>query len=127
MTSDLAPIRTLLLEQLPTSVLKGEPELTIEGNELLIILHGNGDSLVGEGEVRKQGERELIERMRNETRSQRIRLARSIQHTHNLVVSWGMCIGETVQLFTNNSTIPVMTRLTREERQVLDTLMAARV
>ncbi len=127
MSNDLASIRKLLLEQLPASVLKSEPELTVDGNELLIILHTQTDSLVGEGEERQQSERELIESMRNQTRSQRVRLARSIQRTHRLIVSWGMRTGETLQLFTNNSTIPVMTRLTREERQVLDALIAARV
>ena len=127
MSSDPGEIKSWLLEQLPTSVLASDPEIIVESDELLVILHVAVDSLAGEGEVRAQSERALIDRLRAETRALRIHLARSINRTYGVVVSWGMQAGETVQMFTSNNTVPVMTRLTRTERQVLDTLIAANI
>ncbi len=127
MSSEPGEIKSWLLEQLPPSVLASDPEITVESDELLVILHVAVDSLAGEGEIRAQSERALIDRLRTETRALRIHLGRSINRTYGMVVSWGMQAGETVQMFTSNNTVPVMTRLTRTERQVLDTLIAANI
>jgi hypothetical protein len=127
MSSELEEIKSWLLEQLPSSVLASEPEITIEGDELLVILHVAADSASSGDGTREQSERALIERLRTETRALRVHLGRSINRTYGLVVSWGMQAGETVQMFTNNNAVPVMTRLTRQERQVLDTLIAANI
>jgi hypothetical protein len=115
-----------LLSQLPASVAGGNPEITIEADELLIILNLNTDSLKGEGEALRKREQELIERQRSETRKLRIQLGRHLEQISGCVVSWGMRAGGTVQRFTMN-TATVMTRLSAPERQVLDTLIAANV
>lgn len=115
-----------LLSQLPTSVVGSDPEISVEDDELLVILTLNTDTLVGEGEERKNAEHALIEQQRSETRKLRIQLGRHLTRTSGYVVSWGMRVGGTVQLFTMN-TAPVMTRLSRTERNVLDTLIAANV
>jgi hypothetical protein len=127
MSTKLEEIKAWLLEQLPSSVLASDPEITFEGDELLVILHVMADAASNEGEAGEQSERALIERLRTETRALRIHLGRSINRTYGMAVSWGMQAGETVQMFTNNNTVPVMTRLTREERQVLDALIAANI
>jgi hypothetical protein len=127
MSSDPDEIKSWLLEQLPSSVLASDPEINIESDELLVILHVAVDSVTGEGEARAQSERALIDRLRTETRALRIHLGRSINRTYGMIVSWGMQAGETLQRFTSNTTVPVMTRLTRTERHVLDTLIAANI
>jgi len=65
-------------------------------------------------------------RFREETRQQRIEIARDAEHKFGRKVSWGVvCAGRTV-MFTTFS-VPVMTRLRQSERLVLDTLVDAGV
>src|SRR5436305_11826536 len=109
MSDEREEIKSWLLEQLPSSVLASDPEIAVENDELLIMLHVAADSVAGEGEVRRQSEREAIDRLRAETRVLRIHLGRSINRTYGKVVSWGMRADETVKMFTNNTTVPVMT------------------
>ena len=126
MINDAQELTQWLLSQLPTSVVGSDPEITSDTDELLIILNLNTDTLLGEGEVLKHAEHELIERQRSATRALRIQLGRHLERAYSCAVSWGMRAGGTLQLFTMN-TKAVMTRLSRPERQVLDTLIAANV
>ena len=65
-------------------------------------------------------------RFREETRQQRIEIAREAEHKFGRKVSWGVvCEGRKV-MFTTFS-VPVMTRLRQPERLVLDTLVDAGV
>ena len=79
----------------------------------------------GEHETRA-AERGRIQRWREETRGQRIRIAQEAERQFGRKVAWGAACGETRVLFTHLS-IPVMTRLRQPERQVLDTLVEAGV
>ena len=124
--NDPQELRAWLLSQLPASLGGLDPEITLDADELLIILNLSSETLVGEGEALKNAEQALIERQRSETRTLRIQLGRHLERTFGCAVSWGMRAGGTVQLFTPN-TIAVMTRLAHTERQVLDTLIAANV
>ena len=67
-----------------------------------------------------------ISRFREDTREQRIRIAREAERRFERKVSWGASCGETRALFTHVAA-PVMTRLRQPERQVLDTLVEAGV
>jgi hypothetical protein len=67
-----------------------------------------------------------ITRFREDTRDQRIRIAREAEHRFERKVSWGARCGPTRALFTHVAA-PVMTRLRQPERQVLDTLVEAGV
>src|SRR5262252_2061140 len=58
-----------------------------------------------------------ISGFREETRDQRIRIARQIEHRYRRKMAWGVDCGGTRQLFTTYSA-PVMTRLRQPERQV---------
>jgi hypothetical protein len=61
-------------------------------------------------------------RFREETREQRIEIAREAEHRFGRKVSWAVvCAGQEV-MFTTFS-VPVMTRLRQPERLVLDTLV----
>lgn len=67
---------------------------------------------------------------REETRDQRMEIAREAQHRFERTVSWGVRVGEGEQarseLWTHVSA-PVMTRLRQPERRVLDTLVESGV
>jgi hypothetical protein len=65
-------------------------------------------------------------RFREETRQQRIEIAREAEHRFGRKVSWGVVCGEKRVMFTTFS-VPVMTRLRQTERLVLDTLVDAGV
>ena len=67
-----------------------------------------------------------IRRFREDTRDQRIRIAREAEHKFGRKVSWGVTCGGHTVMFTTLS-VPVMTRLRQPERLVLDTLVDAGV
>lgn len=70
--------------------------------------------------------RAAIERFRELSRDQRMRIAAEAERRFRRKVSWGATCGEYRALFTN-LTVPVMTRLRLPERRVLDTLIDAGV
>jgi len=63
---------------------------------------------------------------REETRDQRMEIAREAQHRFERKVSWGLAVGEHRELWTHVSA-PTMTRLRQPQRLVLDTLVDAGV
>jgi hypothetical protein len=63
---------------------------------------------------------------REETRDQRMEIAREAQHRFERKVSWGLSVGEHRELWTHVSA-PTMTRLRQPQRLVLDTLVDAGV
>jgi hypothetical protein len=67
-----------------------------------------------------------IRRFREDTRDQRIRIAREAEHKFGRKVSWGVTCGGRTVMFTTLS-VPVMTRLRQPQRLVLDTLVDAGV
>jgi hypothetical protein len=67
-----------------------------------------------------------IKRFREETRAQRIEIAREAERRFGRKVAWGARCGALSEMFTTLS-VPVMTRLRQSERRVLDTLVDAGV
>jgi hypothetical protein len=67
-----------------------------------------------------------IERFRSDTRERRIEIALGGEERFSRKVSWGATLGSTTRLFTTAS-VPVMTRLQLQQRQILDTLVDAGV
>jgi hypothetical protein len=65
-------------------------------------------------------------RFREDTRQQRIEIAREAEHRFGRKVSWGVICNDKKVMFTTFS-VPVMTRLRQPERLVLDTLVDAGV
>lgn len=63
---------------------------------------------------------------RDNTREQRIAIAREAEHRFERKVAWGVSTDDHTALFTHIA-VPAMTRLRQPERQVLDTLIAAGV
>lgn len=67
-----------------------------------------------------------IQRFREETREDRIRIARDAERKFGRKVAWAARCGDETKIFTMLS-VPVMTRLRMRERSILDTLVAGGV
>jgi hypothetical protein len=121
-------LQSWLQERAPANLLAGPPEIAIYDDEVVIVLPlvtlELDDALADE--ERRAAERNLIARRREETRPWRMKQARELQSKLGRSVAWGMRAGESEALFSTRS-VPVMTRLGRTERDVLDTLVAAGV
>ncbi len=98
-----------------------EFSVTVDREEILI------DGVIPEPESSSSdGRSGRIRRFREDTRSQRIAIARELEALTGRKVSWAVRSGDTAQSFTKLS-VPVMTRLPQSERIVLDTLVEAGV
>jgi hypothetical protein len=115
---------------------RGEPEVVVDHDEVLVIVDLGSPETVGEtadqavveyaAEPCDPRPRALAEiaAWRESTRDARMALAASAERQFGRKVSWGARSGEVVATFTAVS-VPVMTRLRLSERQVLDTLIDA--
>jgi hypothetical protein len=114
--------------RVPDGWFSGPPEVSADGDEILVV--GNlPDVEVAKGskpEARAAARSARIDRFREETREQRMRIAQEAERLFERKVSWGAACGDERKLFTTMST-PVMTRLRMTERQVLDTLVESGV
>ncbi|TDD58897.1 hypothetical protein E1263_17085 [Kribbella antibiotica] len=121
-------VRGWLTGRLPADWFDGEPELTIDRDEILIVgrlkAPEQGDDVSAAERSAAEGGR--IKQYREDTRERRIEIARELEHATRRKVAWGVDCGETRKVFTSLSA-PVMTRLRQPERQVLDTLVDAGV
>jgi len=63
-------------------------------------------------------------RFREQTRSERVRIAEEAHARYRRAISWGVDVGDDRILFTHIA-VPAMTRLRQPERRVLDTLVDA--
>jgi hypothetical protein len=123
-----AELQNWIQQRLPANLLAGAPEIAVYEDEVVIMVPISAASLDASltGDERRQAEYRLIAQRREETRMLRMKLARELQKEFGRSVAWGMRVGDTEALFTTRSA-PVMTRLGRAERDVLDTLVAAGV
>ena len=113
--------------RLPDGWFTGAPEVSVDRDEILVVgrldapaVDGGDPAAVAAAEAGR------ITRFREETRDERIAIAREAEHRYGRKVAWGAQAGGSRQLFTTLSS-PVMTRLRQPERQVLDTLVDAGV
>ena len=118
-------VKQWLMERLPSIIVNCELRVTND-DELIVLLQLDTSSLPVEERERVRAEQNLIAHYRMETRETRIALGKELSQRYGYDVSWGMCAGETTQFFTSNMK-PVMTRLSAEERQVVDALIAANI
>lgn len=97
------------------------PEITVDREEIVVVGELPADGV--DSPAAAQGR---ISRWREETRTQRMRIADEAEARYGRKVAWGARIGETRVLFTHLA-VPVMTRLRQPQRRVLDTLVDAGV
>lgn len=113
--------------RLPDDWFTASPDVTVDREEITVI----GELAAPEGDHPDEAARAAaisgrISRFREETRDERIEIARQAEHRYGRKVAWGARIGDTTELFTTLAA-PVMTRLRQPERMVLDTLVDAGV
>jgi hypothetical protein len=110
--------------RLPQEWFTGAAELTVDRDEITVV----GTIAVPEaaGDDATAAEQGRIARFREETREQRMQIAREAERRFERKVAWGAKCGDTETLFTTIA-VPVMTRLRQPERVVLDTLVDAGV
>jgi len=114
--------------RLPDAWFTAAPEVTADREEVLVVgtlaepTYPDG----ADDGARAAAQSARIERFREETRDERMRIADDAERRTGRKVAWGARCGGTREVFTNLS-VPVMTRLRMPERQVLDTLVGAGV
>ena len=100
-------------------------EVTVEVDRDEILVVGTLTAPdAGSADAATAGEAEAgrISRFRESTRQERIAIALEAEGRYGRKVAWGARAGSTSKVFTSLS-VPVMTRLRLNERQVLDTLI----
>jgi hypothetical protein len=121
-------IKAWFTGRLPDGWYAENPQVTVDDDEILVV--GKLPELtIDQGtsdEDKRTAEQARITRFREDTRDERIRIADEAQASFGRHVSWGAGVGQTSELFTTAS-VPVMTRLRIDDRQVLDTLIDAGV
>jgi hypothetical protein len=115
--------------RLPEVWFEGDPTVVVDREEITVIgkLAEPDSSGTEESEARAEGR---VSRFREETRSERMRIADEAQDRYGRKVSWGVEVGTkngTERILFTHIAVPVMTRLKQPERQVLDTLVDAGV
>ena len=125
-TAELETVRGWFVGRLPGEWFVGEPELIIDRDEILIVGALSDVELEKDAsdDARTAARSARIDRFREETRDQRVRIAAEAQQRFGRIVSWGAESGGARKLFTTAG-VPVMTRLRLPDRAVLDTLMDA--
>jgi hypothetical protein len=109
--------------RLPDGWFTEPPTVSVDREEIIIV--GELPPLEGDFEddaARAAAESGRISRWREDTRDERIEIARQAEHRYGRKVAWGAKLGSTEELFTTISA-PVMTRLRQPERLILDTLV----
>lgn len=113
--------------RLPDDWFTAAPDITVDREEILVVgeLAAPSDEVTDEAAAAAAAAGR-ISRFREQTRDERIEIARQAEHRYGRKVAWGAKIGATEELFTTLA-VPVMTRLRQPERLVLDTLVRAGV
>ena len=114
--------------KLPAGWFAGPPEVTSDGDEILVMGRlPDVELAAGTSEEGRAAARVArIDRFREETRDERVRIAREAERHFRRKVAWGARCGDQAKIFTTLS-VPVMTRLRMSERSILDTLVAGGV
>ncbi len=103
------------------------PAITIDRDEITIVVSLDVPVLDAVTDAdRAEAVAGRISGYREDTREQRMQIARETEHRFDRKVAWGVTVGDRTVLFTHLAA-PVMTRLRQPERMVLDTLVAANV
>ena len=114
-----------LAGRLPDDWFEAAPDVVVDREEVTVV--GTLRTTAGEGtESGPQWEAGRISRFREQTREERMRIAREAERRFGRKLAWGAQAGGTREVFANLA-VPVMTRLRQPERRVLDTLVESGV
>ena len=114
--------------RLPDEWFTEAPEVTTDREEILVVgrLAEPDYPKDADDSARAAAREARIQRFREETREQRMKIADEAEERTGRKVAWGARCGDERRVFTALA-VPVMTRLRMSERQVLDTLVGAGV
>ncbi|MDQ1465789.1 MAG: hypothetical protein QOH10_204 [Actinomycetota bacterium] len=114
--------------RLPDGWFDAAPQVTVDRDEILVVgaLTEPDYPDSGDDDTKRAARLARIQRFREETREQRMRIADEAEARTGRKVAWGASCGDESRVFTSLS-VPVMTRLRMNERLVLDTLVGAGV
>jgi len=129
MTTTSADIAAWFSGRLPAEWTQhGAPSVVVDREEITITLEIVAPELADDAGDTERAEAAAgkIAGFRDETREQRMSIAREAEHRFERKVAWGVRTAGHTALFTHIA-VPAMTRLRQPERQVLDTLIAAGV
>ena len=120
-------VRGWFAGRLPAEWQTGPTEVTVDREEITVVLS------LPDVQLDEPAQAELDEAragqargFREDTREQRMEIAREAEHRYERKVAWGVDVGGRRELWTNVAA-PVMTRLRQPQRLVLDTLVDAGV
>ena len=121
-------LQTWFASRVPKDWFTGGLEIMSDGEEILVVGNLPDVELAGgtSAAARAAAQDARIDRFREETRDDRVRIAREAERHFRRKVGWGARCGDQMKLFTTAS-VPVMTRLRMPERSILDTLVAGGV
>ncbi|MBO0844165.1 MAG: hypothetical protein J2P22_01960 [Nocardioides sp.] len=119
-------VRGWFAGRLPQDWQESPADLSVDRDEIVVTLN-LPDVEAGESEAETAEARAgRASAFREDTREQRMAIAREAQRRYERTVSWGVRIGDHQELWTHLAA-PTMTRLRQPQRQVLDTLVDAGV
>jgi hypothetical protein len=116
--------------RVPQAWFDGDPTVIVDREEITVIgklANAEAEPEKEESQARAEGR---VSRFREETRTERMRIADEAQGRYGRKVSWGVDVASTngtERILFTHIAVPVMTRLKQPERQVLDTLVDAGV
>ncbi len=121
----LERVRGWFTGRLPEQWRGEEWGVTVDREEITVVLAvpdvtGSTDAETAEARAGRS------KAFREETRSERMKIAREAEHRYDRKVSWAVRVGDREELWTHVAA-PVMTRLRQPQRLVLDTLVDAGV
>jgi len=114
--------------RLPKEWSGGPVEVSADSEEILVVVSLPDVELAAgtSSDARAAARNARIDRFREETREERVRIAREAERRFRRKVAWGARCSDEEKVFTTIS-VPVMTRLRMQERSILDTLVAGGV
>jgi len=129
MTTNDTEVAGWIQGRLPDAWFTGAAEVTADREEILVVgTLAAPEGVEGEpdGAEATAAAKGRISRFREDTRDERIHIAREAEHRFGRKIAWGAECGPVRSVFTNLA-VPVMTRLRQPERLVLDTLVESGV
>jgi hypothetical protein len=115
-------------DRVPAGWFAGPPSVSSDSEEVIVVgTLRDVETAGGASEESRHSARVArIARFREETRDERVKIAREAERQFRRKVAWGATCGGETKVFTTLSA-PVMTRLRMPERSILDTLVGAGV
>ena len=115
--------------RLPAEWAATAPQIAVDRDEITVVVAIDEPTVGTDGGSaadRAEAAAGRAAAFREDSREQRMAIAREAEHRFERKVSWGVTIGDRSEMFTHLAA-PVMTRLRQPERRVLDTLISANV